>query len=262
MTSHAHEIAARLVAARQKGAALKAFPGAIPEALAEAYVIQDAAIGMWGDEVAGWKIGLIAPHLRERLGAERVVGPIFSRAVSAANGAPGVAFPVFRDGFAAVEAEIVFRIGRDAPAEKLDWTIDEAAGLVGAALVGIETAGSPLAIINDLGPTVVASDFGNNAGVIVGAEIDDWRRRLPDLEARTLIDGEQVGEGRPMSLPGGPVEGLRFLAEHLARRGRPLRAGQLVSSGAITGVHDILQGQACEIVFPKCGSIRARAVPF
>ena len=160
-----------------------------------------------------------------------------------------VEFPVFEGGFAAVEAELVFRMGRDAPPDKANWSDDEAASLVAGLHIGVETAGSPMAFINDLGPTVVASDFGNNAGLIVGAEITDWRARLKDLRARTEIEGKTVGEGAAMSLPGGPMAGLTFLLSHLAERNRPLKAGQYVSSGAVTGVHDIVAGQSARLSF-------------
>jgi 2-keto-4-pentenoate hydratase len=48
---------------------------------------------------------------------------------------------------------------------------------------------------------------------------------------------------------------LCFLLGHLASRGRPLRAGQLVSTGAITGVHRIFPGQRGEIEFIGHGKI-------
>ena len=41
--------------------------------------------------------------------------------------------------------------------------------------IGIEIASSPLVNINDYGPAVVASDFGNNAGLLLGAEIRTGR---------------------------------------------------------------------------------------
>lgn len=254
----AAEIAARLVSARLDARPLNAFPGAQPVTLGQAYLIQDVAIHLWPDQIAGWKIGMVPAPLRERLGAERVVGPIWSRSVWKAEGV--VEFPVFEGGFAAVEAEYVFRIGRDAPAGKTSWTEDEAADLVAALHVGVETAGSPMAFINDLGPTVVVSDFGNNAGLIVGPEIRDWRRRLGELGARTEIEGRTVGEGSPFVLPGGLMGALRFLLTHLAERERPLRAGQYVSSGAITGVHDILAGQSSKLSFGTDGEILCRAV--
>jgi 2-keto-4-pentenoate hydratase len=168
---------------------------------------------------------------------------------------------VFVGGFAAVEAEFLLRMGADAPATKTEWTDEEAVGLVAAVHIGVETAGSPMAFINDLGACVVASDFGNNTGLIVGPEVRDWRARLGDLAAKTEIDGRVVGEGRAMGLPGGPIAGLRFLLAHLARRGRPLKAGQFVSSGAVTGVHEIKAGEGARLSFGSDGVILCRAEP-
>jgi 2-keto-4-pentenoate hydratase len=260
MAEGSGQVASTLVKARAEGRALTSYPGPIPKTMAEAYAIQDKAITLWEDSVAGWKIGLVPGNLRSSLGADRLAGPIFARSVQTANG-DMVDFPIFPGGFAAVEAEVVFRMGRDAPEHKTAWTEDEAAALVESVHVGVETAGSPMPMINDLGPTAVASDFGNNFGLIVGDVIPDWRNSLGILSASTEIDERPVGQGAAGALPGGgPMAGLRFLLEHLARRGRPLRTGQLVSSGAVTGVHDIRPGQVAEISFDGCAVIRCRAV--
>ena len=253
------EIAAALVGARLARRALDAFPGPMPASLEDAYRIQEAGIARWSDEIAGWKIGMVTPALRQRLGAERLAGPIFTRDVRHAKAGEEIVFPVFTGGFAAVEGEFVFRMAADAPAGKTAWTEAEAIALVAALHIGVETAGSPMAAINDLGSTVVSSDFGNNYGVILGAEIPGWRERLADIEVTTFIEGAAVGTGFASVLPGGPLAGLRFLLSHLAARGRPLRAGQLVSSGAITGVHDIRAGQHARITFSGCGEILCKA---
>ncbi len=254
-------IAAALVAARRARRALDGFPGPMPASMAEAYRIQDAGLSIWDDEVAGWKIGLVGQHLREALKAERLAGPIFRKDVREAKPGVAVLFPVFAGGFAAVEGEFVFRMGADAPTGKTAWTDDEAAALVASVHMGVETAGSPMRMINDLGATVVGSDFGNNFGVIVGAAIDNWRERMDRITVTTAIEGEVVGTGGANAIPGGPLAGLRFLLAHVAERGRPLRKGQLVSSGAITGVHDIVAGQSSVISFEGCGAIECRAVP-
>lgn len=268
MTSHVRrteagpaDIAMQLVSARLDARALDAFPGPVPSLLEPAYMTQEVAIHLWPDEIVGWKIGLVAPPLRAKLGSDRVSGPIFSRSVRQA-GAEVVDFPIFDGGFAAVEAEFIFRMGRDAPADKIDWTDDEAAALVAAVHIGVETAGSPMAFINDLGPTVVASDFGNNFGLILGPEVKDWRTRLDTLTATSEVDGKVVGEGLAKNLPNGLMGALKYLLSHLAQRGRPLKAGQLVSSGAVTGVHDIREGESARLSFGGDGEILCRAVKF
>ena len=91
--------------------------------------------------------------------------------------APPSTCPVFAKGFAAIEAEFVVQLAKDAPANVTEWTAETARRFVKAMYIGIEIASSPLVNINDYGPAVVASDFGNNAGLLLGAEVPDWQTR-------------------------------------------------------------------------------------
>ena len=260
-TADTDAIAAAFVAARLAGRSLPGFPGAVPGDLAAGYLNQDAAITRWPDRVAGWKVGYIAPERRDSSGEDRLVGPIFEGAIWLDDSGKETLFPVFNGGFAAVEAEYVFRLGADAPDAKLSWTPDEAAGLVAALFIGIETAGSPLATINELGPTVVVSDFGNNAGLILGPEIPDWQQQAEvDLVCETFIDGVSVGRGGAASVPGGLLAALAFALSRCARRGHALKSGSLVTTGAATGIHDIRAGQVARIEFGRWGAIDCRAV--
>jgi len=254
-------IASAFVAARRAGNALPDFPGTIPASLAEGYAIQERAIGRWPDAVAGWKVGGIAPAQRERNGDARLVGPIFRRALLWAENETEIEFPVFPGGFAAVEAEFVFRLARDADEGQRTFTPGAAAAMVASMHVGIETAGSPLATINVLGPTVIASDFGNNAGLIVGPPIRDWRTRpLEELTCTMYIEGTVVGRGSAAAIDGGPLGALAFALGHLAGRGRRGRAGDCITTGAVTGVHDVRAGQSAHVVFDGIAKLRCRAV--
>jgi 2-keto-4-pentenoate hydratase len=251
----AETIAERFVTARRSGEALAAFPGPLPPDLAAAYACQDAAIELVADSIAGWKVGLIGKDAAAIFEQDRLAGPIFASNVREARSGETVGFPVFDGGFAAVEAEFLLRLGRDAPADRREWTRAQARELVAAVHVGIETAGSPLATINDLGPAAIVADFGNNAGLIVGPALRNWRT-LPveQWHCETFVDGVPVGRGHAGVPPGGPFESLRFLLELCARRARPLRAGAWISTGAITGVHQVVAGQ-------ESGEVLCRAEP-
>jgi len=254
-------IASQLVAARLSGTALSAFPGPIPPTLADSYACQEAAIALWPDEVVGWKVGRIPPALQATFNEERLAGPVFRKDLRPGVNGP-VEFGVFVGGFSAVEAEFVYRLSADAPAGKLQWSEDEALALADALFIGIETAGSPMADINEQGPLVVASDFGNNAGLILGAEIESWRgRSYESLACETFVDGASVGRGSAASLPGGPAAALAFLLGHCAARGRPLTKGMLVSTGAATGIHQIEAGQTARADFGDLGQITCTARP-
>ena len=254
----AEMIAEQFVRARLAGQSLPQFPGTVPTTLADAYRCQELAIERFPDRIVGWKVARIPPAFAQQFPEERLVGPVFSRNLHIAHVGQIVDFPVIEGGFGAVEAEIVLRVNEDAPAHKKTWSIDEAAELVRSFHLGVETAVSPLATLNDLGPGAVVSDLGNNWGVIVGASIGEWRS-IEEIVALTFIDDGFVGRGTAF-VRQGALGALAFALSKCAQRGRPLRAGDYISTGAITGVHDIRNGQQSRLVFEGCGEVECRAV--
>lgn len=260
----ASAVAGAFRVARLQAVALDGFPGTIPASLPEAYVIQAAAIRGWPDTLAGWKVGRITGQAEALHGVDRLIGPVFARKIQHSAGQAITTVTAIEGGFCAVEAELVFRLGRDAPATGASITGEAALDYADALLAGVEIAGSPLATINDLGPTVVVSDFGNNAGLVIGGPVRDWRARLGQLEAETRIDGAVIATGMDAGFPGGIAASLAFAIQQAARMGMPLKAGTYVSTGAITGVHDIRAGQSAEIRFGtdgRDGVLGVRCVP-
>lgn len=258
--SNPESITAEFVRARLNGQSLRAYPGGVvPPDLGTAYRVQDLAIDGWPDNVVGWKVARIGAQWQEQYPEERLIGPVFSRNVHDVTKGQVAVCPVFEGGFAAVEAEIGIHVRADAPAGKTDWTPDAAADVVAEMCIGVEVASSPLATLNDLGPGAVVSDFGNNWGVIVGAEVHDWRTRTDELAVETFIDGKSVGRAS-IAIPQTPLTSLAFALNKAAQRGRPLRAGDYISTGMITGVHDIRIGQQSRLVFGQYGAIDCRIV--
>lgn len=256
------DIASRFVTARLSAEALPDYPGALPTSLDAAYARQDAAIGLWPDTLIGWKVGRIPDAWLVRMGEDRLMGPVFKRQLRELQPGESAELRVIRGGFAAVEAEYVFVLGADAEPGRADYLPETAAALAAELRVGIELAGSPLPTINALGPAVVVSDFGNNAGVFLGPAILDWQSRdWSSLTCATWIENALAGRGGALQLPGGPLAALAFALNRGARRGRPLKAGMIVSTGAATGIHDILAGQSARLVFDGIAELEAHALP-
>lgn len=252
-------VAEAFTTARLSARAIDVYPGAVPEGIAQAYAIQDEAISRWPDKIAGWKVGRMNSPYTEAFGCDRLAGPIFAGAIERTY--DPIDMPVFSGGFAAVEAECVLILGKDAPLDKTAWTTQEAIDMIGAVAAGIEIASSPFSGINDLGPLVTISDFGNNNGLIVGDELPNWRAlSIDDWVFETYIDEHRIGVSAAGAIPGGPVESLRFLLENTARRGRPLKKGMAISSGAVTGVHEIAIGQSARVCFAGIKDISCRIV--
>ncbi|MET0309215.1 MAG: 2-keto-4-pentenoate hydratase [Sphingomonas sp.] len=215
----------------------------MPPDIPTAYAIQDRAIAAYDEPVAGWKVGRVPLEYVERSGALRLAGPIFASQIFEERDAR-IEMPIFDGGFGAAEAEFLLRLGATAPSGKTQYDMAEAAALVGSVHVGIEIASSPFPGINDHGPAVTISDFGNNYGLIVGAEIANWRGSgFEDWNVETEIDGQSVGRATVSQMLDGALGSVRFLLELLGQRGIPAPAGLWISTGAVTGVHPVRVGQ-------------------
>jgi 2-keto-4-pentenoate hydratase len=241
-------VAAELVAARREGRSLTRFPGVVPASMAVAYQIQELAMSRWQDSLVGWKIGYISADRRTAGDPDRLVGPIWRQQLHLSDERVSPAeVGIFTSGFAAVEAELVIRLSHDLPShDDADWTAEEVADLEQHLLVGVEVASSPIPNINSLGPTVIAADFGNNNGLVLGSVLSDWPSGA-QVQLACYVDGQLMGEGSAENLPGGIHHGLATALNILASRGQPVRAGMVFATGAITGIHPIGPGQYCRV---------------
>ena len=247
-------ISKRLVEARMSAEPLPDFPGELPDTLEQAYAIQAASIARWPDAVAGWKVAMLSESDRERLAAERLVGPVFDSKIHRVLAGSSVSIPVYEGGFAAVEAEFVLELGVSVGPSDRTYSDEELIDSIADVYCGAEIASSPMAVVNERGPTSIVSDFGNNCGVLVGPKVPDWSTRLPGfLRATVTIDDVVVGEKAADAIIGSPLQALRVLIGVSASRGIALPAGTLVSSGAITGVHDVNISSISRVDFGPLG---------
>lgn len=251
-TSDQQDVAKAFLEARANRMPLADYPGAIPQTMADAYAIQDAAIALDGRRVGGWKVGRIGPVLADRFGSNRLTGPIFSDEIVDWKADTVPEMPVYANGFAAAEAEILLRVGT---VEDRDYDILTVGECIDEVRTGIEIASSPFADINRNGPAVTASDYGNNRGLVVGPAITGWQNiDLIRMPVELAINGHVVGSGTMDTMLDGPLGSLLFLIGSLRDRGIVLEPGTWVSAGAITGVHEVQAGQTVQAVFD--GQIR------
>jgi len=249
--ANAQAIASAFVSARREGRALATYPGIAPATTAQAYAIQDLALRLDGRAVAGWKVGKVNPPTDAQIGTNRLAGPIFTDAVYA----DGAETPVFAQGFAAGESELMLHVapGFSGP---IPTTDAQTIAVLDDIRLGIEVASSPYPGINRDGPLVTMSDFGNNAALVLGPPLAGWQSiDLCAIPVTTLIDGAIVGEATAATMLDGPYGAVRFILAHLAARGIDTSQGFWVSTGAITGVHDAAIGQTITARFGVHGEL-------
>lgn len=246
------KIAQAFLAARAKKTPLTLYPGAPPETMAAAYAIQDAAIALDGRRVGGWKVGRIAAELVDRYGSNRLTGPIFADEIFDGSAGQRPSMPIYAEGFAAAEAEVLLCLGE---VGTRDYDIVSVRDCVTEVRTGIEIASSPFAAINRNGPAVTASDYGNNKGLVLGPAIPGWREiDLIRMPVELAVDDVRVGAATMETMLDGPFGSALFLIRTLRARGIAIPPGTWVSTGAITGIHEVGPGQRVEALFD--GNIR------
>ncbi len=257
------QLSATLVSARRTGQTLDQYPGPVPTTLAEGYAIQDLSLAAVTEDIVGWKIGMVPPELRAVMQVERLMGPVFDSLSHVVGHAhhddEKITIPVFDGGFIAIEAELILELAVDIAPGSVDTT-KGVAQYVKAAYAGIEIASSPVPDLNDYGPAAIASDFGNNHGMVVGAPLADWQSSLAEIETKVLINGKLINAAPANNVLNGQLAALAYLIDCAAQREITLRAGALICSGAITGVHETVVGASASVSFGTANQLNVEFV--
>ncbi|MGR8918232.1 MAG: 2-keto-4-pentenoate hydratase [Gammaproteobacteria bacterium] len=226
--------ARQLFRQHQAGQAFRPFSG--DEAVAgidDAYAIQDGLVHLLteagGETVAGYKIGLTSPRMQALLGIDSpIAGVVFASRVHAS----GVTVRRGDFGRLGIECEIAVRLARDLPPAAAPFDEAAVAAAVAAVCPAFELVDDRAAdyAVTDIGSLVADNSW--NAGVVLGAWCEAWPP-LADVEGVVRRDGEVFDRGRGSDVLGHPFVPLAWLANHLARGRRGLRAGDVVATGSV-----------------------------
>ena len=196
-----------------------------PADMAQAYAVQDALASQLG--VAGWKVGAPAPE------AEPACAPLPPDAMRSS----GCRLQGPHWSLRGIEVEVALRLGRDLEASEppARAILQQAVDCVLPALEVVETR---LADWRDSPPLAQLADLQSHGALVLGAPAPV---RPADLALRSMLaylafDGQPVASARGAHPVGDVWQLLGWLAVHCTRRGTPLRAGQVVTTGSCSGL--------------------------
>jgi 2-keto-4-pentenoate hydratase len=229
-------IATQLWAAQTTGAQcapLRAlFADLSPEAQEQhAYAVQQVNVRRAcdaGRRIVGRKIGLTSPAVQKQLGVDR---PDFGALLDDMALVDGQPIDTARLLQPKVEAEIALVLGRDLTHER--HTVADLIDAVAYALAAIEVVDSRIAGW-DIRFVDTVADNASSGLFVLGTQPQPLS--MLDLAGArmTLLRGdEHVSEGVGAACLGNPLNAARWLADTLVRSGTPLRAGDIVLTGAL-----------------------------
>jgi 2-keto-4-pentenoate hydratase len=112
----------------------------------------------------------------------------------------------------------------------------------------------------DISIVDTVADNASSAYYVLGATqlpLDDYSP--VDATMSMSIDGEVVSTGNGAACLGDPVNALVWVAETAARLGKPLRAGEVVLSGALGPMVPLRPGARVEATISGLGTVSAIA---
>ncbi|MGW3104410.1 2-keto-4-pentenoate hydratase [Streptomyces sp. NPDC001100] len=206
-----------------------------------------------GRRIVGRKIGLTSPAVQRQLGVDR---PDFGALFADMAVPDGGEVPVGRLLQPKVEAEVALVVGRDLPHPQC--TIVDVLRAVDFALPALEIVDSRVRDWDISLVDTVADNASCGLYVLGGTPVP---LTAVDLRAVTMTmnrDSETVSEGTGADCLGSPLTAAVWLASALAERGDPLRAGDLVLTGALGPMTPAAPGDTFEAHISDLGSVRVR----
>lgn len=256
LNDHELQAAAVLTAAHASATAIAPVRETLGSDVDSAYRVQTELIGNLQDAHGcrtGRKVGLTSPAVQEQLGVDQ---PDFGVLLSGMETVNGGTIDTAQLVAPRIEAEVAFVLSSDiddADPEQVRQAVDYAVAAL--EIVDSRVRNWDISIVDTV------ADNASSAGYVLGPT----RLRLDEFEPRE-VPMELQAAGQPVSTGTGaaclddPLNALVWVAETALRLGDPLRAGEVVLSGALGPMVPLEAGKTYEAWIGPLGSVSVTAI--
>jgi 2-oxopent-4-enoate hydratase len=227
-----------------------------PTDLDAAYAVQQALVAARlrnGARVTGRKIGATSEAVQRQLGVER---PDLGVLLDDMDVTECDVVPWHRLLQPRVEAEIAFVLSADLADGDLDR--DQVRGSVDHAVAALEIVDSRIRDWDISFADTVADNASSGLFVLGDAKVALTDVEPKDVEMSLAVNGEVVSTGNGAASLGDPLTALAWLARQARDLGDPLRAGQVVLSGALGPFVPIGPGDEVVATLDRLGTVTAQ----
>lgn len=246
-----NEAAARLAVASASGRPCRPVRDLIGDDADLAYAVQAAGIAArtsGGARIVGRKVGLTSAAVQAQLGVDQ---PDFGVLLDVMQVSAGGTVPHGVLLQPRIEAEVAFILSRDLPGWSTDQDVRAA---IAHACAALEIVDSRVADWDITFADTVADNGSSGMFVISDSRLAVETTPPVNVEMVMTVDGEVVSTGNGAACLGDPLAALAWLARTAASYGEPLRAGDVVLSGALGPMVHVRPGTTVEAVLSHDGA--------
>lgn len=204
-----------------------------------------------GRRLVGRKIGLTSEAVQRQLGVDQ---PDFGALLSDMLVADGGLVPDGRLLQPKVEAEVALVLGADLP--DADCTVADVVAATRFAVPALEIVDSRIAGWDISLVDTVADNASSGLFVLGSSRVPLDQVDLAAVRMTMSRNGRPVSEGTGADCLGSPLNAALWLARTLARLGDPLRAGDIVLTGALGPMAPAAPGDAFTASISGLGEVR------
>ncbi|MSQ70631.1 MAG: 2-keto-4-pentenoate hydratase [Betaproteobacteria bacterium] len=249
------QLADRLRKAHDTGVATEPLRDELPPGdLGAAYAVQKVNTQYWlrkGRRLIGRKIGLTSKAVQKQLGVDQPDYGMLFADMAMSDGEEVHLSKVLQP---KVEGEVALVLERDL--KKKDISMTELISAVAYVLPAIEIVGSRVANWNIKIQDTIA-DNASSGLFVLGNE----PKKLDGLDLRLCgmvmeKRGDQISIGAGAACLGNPLNAALWLARTMVEVGAPLKAGDVIMSGALGPMVGVVPGDVIEVRISGLGSVR------
>jgi 2-oxo-hept-3-ene-1,7-dioate hydratase len=225
-----------------------------PPDASSAYQVATLVEKSLGWEVIGWKIAATNDTMQQALRSD---SPIYGR-VFAPNvfesphvmAHAGLCSPI-------PEVEYQIFLNKDLPARDAPYKQAEVIDAIASIHPGIELAECRFIHDEHFPPLpAILADASGSGTLVYGPAIKNWQQRdIATQEVVLFCNGNERRTGNAQTAMEHPVAPLTWLANELSRTGVGMRAGQIISTGTMTGMLKPKAGETFVADFGEFGQV-------
>lgn len=223
-----------------------------------AYAIQDVNTQSWvqqGRTITGRKIGLTSKAVQQQLGVDQPdYGILFDDMAIENNGEAAVASICQPR----IEGEIAFILGRDI--QSVDPSLQDIQKAIDYAVAAFEIVGSRIRDWDISIFDTIADNASSGKYVLSEKRATLGNLDLVNCKMTLEANGEVVSSGQGSACLGNPLIATQWLAQVMAKSGRPLEAGDIVLSGALGPFVNVDAGKTYDLNIEGLGAVQTSFV--